>query len=249
MGAWTQSAVSFLGSLLGVVGGVAIARLTVRGNDRATNQRELAARREEWGRRFIWAAELVLDESAIKRTIGLNILAKLALSDLAGRDEYLLLDSFQKPILERLFADQQGRKDGPQPTAETIAAARLRLVLDGKLGHETPSFIRDMSLTVASARKYAGRMNRVQHILQAAVVVGSLAVTGMIGFQTPTHALHWAAFVISWLVGTAAGCQGYFRYRERAFSLASTADAIENDLRGRAGGSGTDDPLPTSTPR
>jgi hypothetical protein len=75
------------GALLGV-------RLAVRGNNRA-----------EWWRRFTWAADLVLDDSPVKRVAGLKLLTRIAQSDLAQQDEHLLLDVFQGRVLDRLLND------------------------------------------------------------------------------------------------------------------------------------------------
>ena len=93
------------GAFLGV-------RFSVRGNDRATEQRELATRREEWWRRFTWASELALDESPAKRVAGLKLLAKPAQSELAARDEWELLDVFQGRVLDKLLDDLPA----PEPT-------------------------------------------------------------------------------------------------------------------------------------
>jgi|SRR6476469_2149460 len=90
-------------------------RHATRGNDRATEQRELAARREEWWRRFIWAADLALDEDPVNRVVGLKLLTKLAQSDLAQRDEAQLLDVFQGRVLDKLLDElpDTGGKEAP----------------------------------------------------------------------------------------------------------------------------------------
>ncbi|GAB3474075.1 hypothetical protein [Amycolatopsis cihanbeyliensis] len=105
MNPWLQAGLSLLVGLLTAGGALFGVRHAVRGNDRATEQRDLAARREEWWRRFIWAAELALDESPAKRVAGLKLLGKLAQSDLAHRDECLLLDVFQGRVLDTLLDD------------------------------------------------------------------------------------------------------------------------------------------------
>lgn len=100
-----QAGLSVLVGLLTACGAYLGVRHTTRGNDRATRQRELAARREEWWRRFTWAADLAMDESPVKRVTGLKLLAKLAQSDLAQRDECLLLDVFHGRVLDALLDD------------------------------------------------------------------------------------------------------------------------------------------------
>lgn len=57
----------------------------------------------EWWRRFTWSADLALNNSSAKRVVGLKVLTKLAQSDLAQRDEYLLLDVFPKRVLDELL--------------------------------------------------------------------------------------------------------------------------------------------------
>ncbi|MFC6088094.1 hypothetical protein [Saccharothrix lopnurensis] len=94
------------GAFLGV-------RHSVHGNDRATEQRELAARREEWWRRFTWAAELALDQDPAKRVAGLKLLTKLGQSDLAQADESVLLDVFQGRVLDALL-DEFRRPDSEE---------------------------------------------------------------------------------------------------------------------------------------
>ncbi|WP_326565328.1 hypothetical protein VSH64_26135 [Amycolatopsis rhabdoformis] len=103
MNPWWQAGLSLLVGLLTAAGAFLGVRLSVRANDRATVQRELSARREEWWRRFTWAAELALDESPVRRVTGLKLLAKLAQSELAERDECLLLDVFQGRVLDSLL--------------------------------------------------------------------------------------------------------------------------------------------------
>src|SRR5215470_8408618 len=64
---WAQAAISALIGLSAAAGALFGVLRSVRGNDRATQQRELAGRREEWWRRFVWAAELTFDQSQDKR--------------------------------------------------------------------------------------------------------------------------------------------------------------------------------------
>jgi hypothetical protein len=105
MAPWLQAGLSIFVGLLTAGAAYLGVRHTTRGNDRATEQRELAARREEWWRRFTWAAELAIDDSPTKRVAGLKLLAKLAQSELAQRDECLLLDVFQGRVLDKLLDD------------------------------------------------------------------------------------------------------------------------------------------------
>jgi len=113
---WLQAGLSLLVGLMTACGALIGVRHSVRGNDRATEQREIAARREEWWRRFTWAADLALDESAVKQTAGLELLIKLAESDLAKADECLLIDVFQQRVLQEIL-DQEEESDEGQVSA------------------------------------------------------------------------------------------------------------------------------------
>ncbi len=101
MSPWLQAGLSLAIGLLTAGGALLGVRLAVRGNNRA-----------QWWQRFTWAAELALDNSPVKRVAGLKLLAKLAQSDLARRDDYLLLDVFQGRVLETLLADLPDVREG-----------------------------------------------------------------------------------------------------------------------------------------
>jgi hypothetical protein len=105
MDPWLQAGLSLLIGLLTASGAYLGVRHATRGNDRATQQRDEAARREEWWSRFVWAAQLALDDSRVRRVAGLKLLAKLGRSDLADRDEWLLIDVFQGRVLDELLGD------------------------------------------------------------------------------------------------------------------------------------------------
>jgi hypothetical protein len=63
------------------------ATLVWRGATTATDQRETAARREEWWRRFQWATDLAIDEDEAQRRVGLTVMESQLESSLAGADE------------------------------------------------------------------------------------------------------------------------------------------------------------------
>lgn len=85
---WATALAGFIGA---VVGGVASPFISGRYSRQATEQRELAARREEWWRRFTWAIELIRGEDDGPDWIGLEVLATLAASELAGAEEIALI--------------------------------------------------------------------------------------------------------------------------------------------------------------
>ena len=140
---WLQTGLSLAASLL-VAGGGAL--LGVRLSGWRSN------RAQWWWRQFRWASELALDNSSAKRVAGLKVLTKLAQSDPAQQDEYLLLDVFPERVLDELVRDlpcpscgRGGRDGASRLTEEQIAAAHLRLVLDEKLGRQTPEVVQHIA--------------------------------------------------------------------------------------------------------
>lgn len=101
MNPWLQAGLSLAVGLLTAGGALVGVRLSARDNNRA-----------EWWRRFTWAADLALDSSPVKRVAGLKLLAKLGQSDLAQRDDCLLLDVFQERVLDELLRDLPDLEEG-----------------------------------------------------------------------------------------------------------------------------------------
>jgi hypothetical protein len=140
---WLQTGVLLIVGLL-TAGGVLLAvHVLVEGTNRA----------KWWWQRFTWAADLALENSSVKRVVGLQVLTKLAQCNLAQDDEYLLLEVFPQRALNELFRDvpdpiyRTGGRDGSsRVTEEHIAAAQLQLVLDEKLGRQTPEAVRHIAL-------------------------------------------------------------------------------------------------------
>lgn len=209
--------VAAAGAFLGV-------RLSVRGGDRATVQREKAARREEWWRRFTWAAELALDESPAKRATGLRMLTQLAQSELAQRDEYLILDAFPGRVLDEMAS-------GPVETTtqEQIAAAQLRLVLDRKLGHDTPDYVRRIAGESRFYRTAARRSRRIHAALQASALTGAIIAASLAGAGAGNSSLLRVAAVMMTLTAAILGFMTYYKFRDRAINLAQTADKLDTD--------------------
>ncbi|MBW3615932.1 MAG: hypothetical protein KY439_11600 [Actinobacteria bacterium] len=92
---------------------------------RTIRQRDLADRREQWWKRFAWAAELTLSDEGHRRDLGLRSLDLLAVSRLGGDEELELLDSAVSVELERRpevlddgwtgYDDEGRRPEGEQP--------------------------------------------------------------------------------------------------------------------------------------
>ena len=67
---------------------------------------------------------------------------------------------------------------------------------------------------------------RLNNALQGAVIIGSLAATG-IAANLPV--MRWVVLGVTFMVGISSGFMGYFKYKERSFYLQQTADAIEQE--------------------
>lgn len=68
---------------------------------RTVRQRDLADRREQWWKRFVWATEMALRDDEGSRALGLDALELLATSRLAGAEEVALLDVGMTAALDR----------------------------------------------------------------------------------------------------------------------------------------------------
>ena len=91
---------------------------------------------------------------------------------------------------------------------------------------------------IRTLREESSHYRRVNNVLQAILIVGSLAATGAsatIG-QYPT--IRWVTLGITFTVGMASGFLGYFKYKERSFYLQQTADAIESEWEALEAGVG-----------
>jgi hypothetical protein len=100
---------------------------------------------------------------------------------------------------------------------------------------DTPSKVRRVTYkedAYADIDKFRGESahNRsVNNLLQAVVIIGSLAATGAAGIATEVPVLRWVTLGLTFAVGISSGFMGYFKYKERSFYLQQTADAIENE--------------------
>lgn len=78
-------------------------------------------------------------------------------------------------------------------------------------------------------REESSRYRRVNNVLQAILIVGSLAATGAAAIIGQYPVIRWVTLGITFTVGMASGFMGYFKYKERSFYLQQTADAIESE--------------------
>ncbi len=87
-------------------------------------------------------------------------------------------------------------------------------------------------------REESSHYRRVNNILQAILIVGSLAATGASAIIGQYPSIRWVTLGITFTVGIASGFMGYFKYKERSFYLQQTADAIESEWEALEAGVG-----------
>ena len=68
---------------------------------RTIRQRDLADRRDQWWKRFVWATELAAGDDLPGRDLGLDVLELLLHSSLAGREELEILETGLTAALTR----------------------------------------------------------------------------------------------------------------------------------------------------
>jgi hypothetical protein len=147
-----------LAAALGAIGALIVGILTVR-------QRTAADARAQWWARVQWAVELALTDDDAKRSIGLDALALLASSPLAGPDDDAFLAGLSLDVLgdvEDRGADDETEFVPADDTATVrpsaappalvvsrpeVAAARLRVVTDRGRGIPTPAWVARLAAT------------------------------------------------------------------------------------------------------
>ena len=106
--------------LLTVLASASTAFFVWRANYRETSQREQAARREEWWRRFQWATEMALSGEPDKTNIGVLLINAAVDSQLAGVDEqqaaYLVLGEVARSALA--IEEPSGHTEVEEPGGE-----------------------------------------------------------------------------------------------------------------------------------
>ncbi len=105
-------------------------------------QRAIADDRAEWWKRTQWALDNALDQDDDTRALGLAALEVLAGSELARNEELELLDIAWKsvnhvPAPQHVPVKVSRPADASQHRVQ-VAAARLRVTLDRRLGRPTP---------------------------------------------------------------------------------------------------------------
>jgi hypothetical protein len=91
------------------------------------------------------------------------------------------------------------------------------------------SYKDDAYADISKFRRESARYRRVNNILQAVLIIGSLAATGTAALTGSVPDIRWVTIGMTFIVGIASGFMGYFKYKERSFYLQQTADAIESE--------------------
>jgi hypothetical protein len=100
---------------------------------------------------------------------------------------------------------------------------------------DTPAKVRRLAYKdeayadIHKLREESSGYRRVNNLLQAVLIIGSLGATGTAALTAEIPDIRWATLAISILVGGASGFMGYFKYKERSYYLQQTADAIESE--------------------
>ncbi|MEW2430288.1 SLATT domain-containing protein [Micromonospora sp. NPDC047644] len=99
--------------------------------------------------------------------------------------------------------------------------------LEGDLKVRRVAYKEDAYFDIDQLRSESRQYRLVNNIFQGFLIIGSLAATGIAGISESMTWDRWTVLGITFLVGTASGFMGYFKYKERSFYLQQTADAIE----------------------
>lgn len=74
---------------------------------------------------------------------------------------------------------------------------------------------------IRTLRKESSRYRRVNNVLQAILIVGSLAATGASAIIGEYPTIRWVTLGITFTVGMASGFMGYFKYKEKLLPSAN----------------------------
>jgi hypothetical protein len=108
-----------------------------------------------------------------------------------------------------------------------IQAADLQL----SSRYRRSSYKDEIPEAISKLRKESNMYRRIHNVLQAVIIVGSLATSAVTGVSLDAGQFRLVALFTSLAVGIAAGFTGYYKFRERGFYLQQTADAIEQQYQ------------------
>lgn len=109
--------------------------------------------------------------------------------------------------------------------------AKKMKIADGAFDQKTRRLVykEEAYADIEKLRVDSKRYRNVNNLLQAVLIVGSIAATGASGVASGLGPLRWVVLGMSLTVGVASGFMGYYKYKERSFYLQQTADAIEHE--------------------
>lgn len=133
------------------------------------------------------------------------------------------------------FTTEDDRIPSVQRTILALELARERRRMYAATLDLTPEVRRkiyrdDIPRDIDQFKREGKYYRRINNLLQAIVIVGSLAASTLTGLVEYIPQLRWIAVGATFAVGVSAGFSGYFKFRERSFYLQSTADSIEYEL-------------------
>lgn len=133
------------------------------------------------------------------------------------------------------FTTEDDRIPSVQRTILALELARERRRMYAATLDLTPEVRRkiyrdDVPRDIDQFKREGKYYRRINNLLQAIVIVGSLAASTLTGLVEYIPQLRWIAVGATFAVGVSAGFSGYFKFRERSFYLQSTADSIEYEL-------------------
>ncbi|WP_405426941.1 SLATT domain-containing protein [Micromonospora sp. NBC_00617] len=117
--------------------------------------------------------------------------------------------------------------------------------LEGDLKVRRVAYKEDAYSDIDQLRNESRRYRLVNNMFQGFLIIGSLAATGIAGISDRMTWDRWTILGLTFLVGTASGFMGYYKYKERSFYLQQTADAIEAEWEAVEVGVGRYKRIPT----
>lgn len=158
---WWQvlAALGPLAVLLAAVIGAVISLRTLQQRAAADTaglaQKREADNRSEWWHRTQWALDSSLSDDPRRAELGLGVLAVLAESGLASPEELEIITVAWEEPLDRAPARPTivpppeaavpGHRAASRDRGVQLAAAKLRLVTDRRLGRSTPDWVRELA--------------------------------------------------------------------------------------------------------
>ncbi|WFE50090.1 SLATT domain-containing protein [Micromonospora sp. WMMD1155] len=150
---------------------------------------------------------------------------------------------------EAISQDQRHSESDLELKLARLRDERKLLVanLEGDLKVRRVAYKEDAYSDIDQLRGESRRYRLVNNMFQGFLIIGSLAATGIAGISDKMTWDRWTILGLTFLVGTASGFMGYYKYKERSFYLQQTADAIEAEWEAVEVGVGRYKRIPSET--